>query len=98
MGAIDLHRFDFFGRKEKMMITGNTVRICGLIAIAMFVAGSAHSQTTAPLKSYWHDGRIDYFGTATEQGQKAALTAFGYSFVRLEGYVFPTQQPGTVAL
>jgi hypothetical protein len=79
-------------KKRKML------RAFFLLAAGVLMVGVGYAQTTAPLKSYWHDGRIDYFGAATEQGQKAALTAFGYSFVRLEGYVYPSQQPGTIAL
>jgi hypothetical protein len=52
---------------------------------------------TVPLKLFWSPERGDNFTTATAQGEKDALAA-GYSFVRLEGYVFPTQQPGTVPL
>lgn len=50
------------------------------------------------LRSYWHDGRIDYFETATAIGQNAALNVFGYHFVRAECRVFATPQPGTIPL
>jgi hypothetical protein len=49
----------------------------------------------APLKLYW-DGR-DNYTTATGAGERNAKN-HGYSFVRVEGYVFASPQPGTVAL
>ena len=50
------------------------------------------------LKSYWHDGRIDFFETATAMGQNAAINVFGYHLVRSECGVFATQQPGSIPL
>lgn len=69
-----------------------------LTAAVVLYSMAAAAQTMSPLKSYWCEERIDYFGTATEGGQTAALTAFGCEFSRLEGYVFAGEQPGTVAL
>jgi hypothetical protein len=57
-----------------------------------------NGQDLARLKSYWHDTRIDYFETATEMGQDAAINVFGYDFSRDEGKVYKTEQPGTIAL
>jgi hypothetical protein len=54
-------------------------------------------QNTAPLKLFWSAARGDNFTTATAEGERSALSA-GYTFVRIEGYVYPTQQPGTVPL
>ena len=34
---------------------------------------------------------------ATAEGERAA-TDKGYKFIRIEGYLYPTQQPGTVPL
>jgi hypothetical protein len=50
-----------------------------------------------PLKLYWNAARGDNFTTATTEGQQAAEAA-GYTFVRIEGYVFRTQRSGTVPL
>ena len=52
---------------------------------------------TLALRSYWHVDRMDNFTTATAEGVSDA-EAVGYSYNRIEGYVFETQQPGTVAL
>ncbi len=49
------------------------------------------------LKSYWNGNRGDNFTTATQQGEQAAQAA-EYSFLRVEGYVYPDQQPNTVPL
>jgi hypothetical protein len=50
-----------------------------------------------PLKLYYSDARGDNFTTATAQGEADAKGA-GYRYVRVEGYLFATQQPGTVPL
>ncbi len=50
-----------------------------------------------PLKSYWNGSRGDNFTTATAAGEKSAIDT-NYSFLRVEGYVFSTQQPNTVPL
>lgn len=55
------------------------------------------SQQTVPLKLFWNSARGDNFTTATPDGERAAVDA-GYQYVRVEGYVFRTQQPGTVPL
>jgi hypothetical protein len=68
-----------------------------MVAILLFSA-NAYTQTMSPLKSYWCEDRIDYFGTATGAGQKAAVEAFGCKFTRLEGYVLTGEQPGALAL
>jgi hypothetical protein len=49
------------------------------------------------LKLYWSPDRADNFATATAQGERDALDA-NYSLIRVEGYVFPSSQPGTVPL
>jgi hypothetical protein len=51
----------------------------------------------APLKLFWNAARGDNFTTATPEGESAARAA-GYTFVRIEGYIYPIQQPGTVPL
>ena len=50
-----------------------------------------------PLKLYWNGARGDNFTASTPRGEHEAL-ASGYSSVRVEGYVYPIQQPGTVPL
>ncbi|MDB5231276.1 MAG: hypothetical protein JWN76_2081 [Chitinophagaceae bacterium] len=52
-----------------------------------------------PLKLYWFWGgsRGDNFTTATAEGEQAASSS-RYAFIRNEGYVFRTPQPGTVPL
>jgi len=55
-------------------------------------------ENLATLKSFWHEERIDYFETATEMGQNAALNVFGYSLVRPVAQVFKTQLPETIPL
>jgi len=60
------------------------------IVAAMFLFSTgAYAQAMSPLKSYWCNDRIDYFGTTTDAGQKAALEAFGCKFSRLEVMSFP---------
>lgn len=56
------------------------------------------AQTTLePLLLYWSVARQDNLSTATSVGEYSAKDA-GYVFARVEGCVFPTQQPGTVPL
>jgi hypothetical protein len=43
---------------------------------------------TVPLRLSWSDARGDNFSTATPQGANDAIAA-GYSFIRVEGYVYP---------
>lgn len=62
------------------------------------LSSQAQAEELATLKSYWHDDRIDFFETATEMGQNAALNVFGYSFVRSECQLYPRRQPDTVSL
>ncbi|MEC4896314.1 MAG: hypothetical protein SAL07_18485 [Oscillatoria sp. PMC 1051.18] len=50
-----------------------------------------------PLLLYWSVAREDNLSTATSVGEYSAKDA-GYLFARVEGCVFPTQQPGTVPL
>ena len=50
-----------------------------------------------PLKLYWNGGRLDNFTASTPRGEHEAL-ASGYASVRVEGYVYPIQQLGTVPL
>ena len=69
-----------------------------LLALGMVMAGIGQAVDLSPLKSFWCEERTDFFSTATEAGQGAAVSAFGCTFTRLEGYVFPIEQPGTVAL
>jgi len=76
----------------------NIVLSAGCLAIFFTSAGCAAEPELWTLKSYWHDGRVDYFGTATSAGQNAAINAFGYGFSRDEGQVYAAEQPGTVAL
>lgn len=52
---------------------------------------------TVPLKLLWHLDRKDNVTVATEEGEKTQLNS-GYRFVRVEGYVFPTQRPNTTPL
>jgi hypothetical protein len=49
------------------------------------------------LDLYWSHDRGDNFTTATPQGKRDAVDA-GYTFIRNEGYVFPSSQPNTVPL
>ena len=73
--------------------------LAALTAGAPAVAGEAAAVPEQwELRSYWHDGRIDTFETATTMGQNAALNVFGYRFVRAECRVFAAQQPGTIPL
>lgn len=69
-----------------------------LTLLGVLFAGTAQADELATLKSYWHDTRIDFFETATEMGQNAALNVFGYSYVRDECQLYPSQQPETVSL
>lgn len=69
-----------------------------LLALGMSMVGVGQAQDTMPLKSYWCAGeRTDYFTTGTAGGQSAAGD-WDCTFTRLEGYVFPAEQPGTVPL
>jgi hypothetical protein len=47
-----------------------------------------------PLRLYYSDEQRDNFTTATDQGRRDAEAA-GYMFVRVEGYVFTTQELDT---
>ncbi len=74
----------------------------GLIALLSFSGcatkpdhNDASGQKTAALKLF-SDGR-DYYTTATTQGNNDAV-ANGYKLVRVEGYVFTSQQAGTAPL
>lgn len=69
-----------------------------MLVFGTVMAGIGQAKDLSPLKSFWCEERTDFFSTATEAGQGAAVEAFGCTFTRLEGYVFPTEQPGTVAL
>jgi hypothetical protein len=44
---------------------------------------------TIPLKLYWHSERQDNATVTVGEGEQAQL-ASGYTFVRIEGYIFPT--------
>lgn len=69
-----------------------------LTAVAVLCSTGAAAQNTSPLKSYWCAGeRTDYFTTGTAGGQSAAAD-WDCTFKRTEGYVFITEQPGTVPL
>ena len=50
-----------------------------------------------PLKLYWSAARGDNFTTATAEGERDAIAA-GYTFARIEGYIYPAPQSGTVPL
>ena len=54
---------------------------------------------TVPLKLYWSAERKDNFSTATAWGEAAAKWA-GYTFVRIQGYVYPNtdSRPNTIPL
>jgi hypothetical protein len=52
---------------------------------------------SVPLRLYWKASRGDNFTSATAEGDEAARIA-GYQPVRVEGYIFPKQLPGTVPL
>jgi hypothetical protein len=52
------------------------------------ISGPATAADLAPLKLYWSAARGDNFTTATKIGELSARDA-GYSFSRVEGYVFP---------
>jgi hypothetical protein len=52
---------------------------------------------TQALKLYWNAERGDNFCTATAQGEQDARSA-GYPFVRVEGFILPNPEPGTVPL
>jgi len=54
-------------------------------------------RTSSPMVSMWSGSRSDNFTTATSAGISSGFAA-GYQKVRTEGWVFPTQQPGTVPL
>ncbi|MGA9777239.1 MAG: HEAT repeat domain-containing protein [Limisphaerales bacterium] len=74
------------------------------VASLALLAGCATSQRQAgqpahelaALKLYWN-GRTDNFTAATQVSEDDAR-AKGYGFVRVEGYVFTDQSPGTVPL
>lgn len=61
------------------------------------ISDQSSNTELAPLKLYYSTERGDNFTTATSEGEQAALGS-GYQFARIEGYVFRTQQPGTVPL
>lgn len=65
---------------------------------APLVVAKVSSDKLATLKSYWHDGRIDFFETATEMGQHAAVNVFGYAEGSPEGLLFKEQQTNTIPL
>jgi hypothetical protein len=52
---------------------------------------------TVALRLYWNDQRNDNFTTATADGEGSAKAA-GYVDAGIEGYIYPTQVPGTVPL
>ena len=52
---------------------------------------------TVPLKLFWSPQRDEYFSVATESGERAANEA-GYSFLRIQGYIYKREHPGTVPL
>ena len=56
----------------------------------LYAPGRAARGPSVPLKLFWSAQRGDNFTTATAQGESDALAA-GYVFVRVDGYVFPTQ-------
>jgi len=69
-----------------------------LMAFGIVMAEIGQAQDTMPLNSYWCAGdRTDYFTTGTAGGQSAA-NDWSCEFKRTEGYVFPSEQPGTVPL
>jgi hypothetical protein len=49
------------------------------------------------LKQYWGPDREDSFLTGTPDGEQGARDS-GYHFVRIEGYSFPSSEPGVVPL
>ncbi|WP_125152032.1 hypothetical protein [Clostridium rectalis] len=51
----------------------------------------------SPLILFWSSQRGDNFTTATSQGKNDALAA-KYQPIRVEGYIFPYEAPGTVPL
>lgn len=57
----------------------------------------APSNDLVPLKLFWNQQREDNFSTGTSDGSISAKED-GYRFIRTEGCVFRTQQPGTVPL
>ena len=61
------------------------------------LAGTQGVPSTVPLMLYWSAQHGDNLTTATSQGQADAQAA-GYSFVRIEGRVFPQQVAGAVPL
>ena len=69
-----------------------------LLATVLLTPGATVAEELSVLKSYWHDHRIDYFGTAMEMGQHAALNVFGYEFVRNEALLYPSPTDETVSL
>ena len=51
----------------------------------------------SPRALYWHNGSGDNASHDTIEGEELAQ-ASGYGFARIEGYVYPISQPGTVPL
>ena len=49
-------------------------------------------QSLVPLNLYYSNAREDNFLTATDVGARSAKEA-GYEYVRIEGYIYPDQQP-----
>lgn len=79
-------------------------RTAFVVATAIIFSGLLSHEThaqfgpgTVPLQLYWSAQRGDNFTTATAQGRAGARAA-GYTFVRVESYVYRQQVPGTVPL
>lgn len=87
---------DNFRRIVRLLMA---VVVMACLTISTFAPAWAASwcADVVPLKLYWGAQREDNFSTATGYGEVAAQLA-GYSSVRTEGFVFPTERPDTVPL
>lgn len=61
-------------------------------------AAAAPVQPIMPLKSFWSDSRADYWMTGTVAGERAAVDAFKYKPVSIEGAIYSAQHSGTAPL
>lgn len=101
--AVKLNRNDEPLAKPEVYLKERRIKIMRkyfyiIMAATLLFPIGASAQTKSPLKSYWCAGeRTDYFTTGTAGGQSAAGD-WDCTFKRTEGYVFTTEQPGTVPL
>jgi len=49
---------------------------------------STQQPDTVPFYQLWHDGRKDHFYTASEEEKNISVTSLGYTYERIEGYIY----------